>query len=273
MKLRHIYVIVFAMMFLMGCGQPGELGLEPGSVGLLSVGDENPNEVVIQEQIKICRQLAGTDQMKTHNQTSRFEDTKTETGRSKVCEFAEKNNEVGGNLSMNDSLLRARYTQNKSINLPSNAVICDIEIESQEQDFIYDDVFFLNLNQGILASNHKSKLTQVLAPENFVHSETGRQISIYNYDWLKLRNTKFENEANDFCIGQDEGLSTCKWPITEQNGKIQLKFDSEILIRLSQNKIASNQQISFVITGDDNPESDCYHQRMDLSLKVQYYLK
>lgn len=268
------FLVLFVVLMMVACGQPGELGLESAPVGLLSTGDAIPiSDPVIEKHIKTCNELLSSRQYRLKTQTIRFEDTKTESGRSQVCEFATDNNtEYKGNLTTKNEYLRARYTQDRGIELPAGAVICDMEIESAEQDFNYDDVFFLSLNNYVLASNHKSELTKVLSQEVVRHSRSGRDISLYAYDWLKVRDTFFENVENDFCVGSDQNLSSCQWPISEQYGKIKLKFDPEILVRLSEKKQNARQSLSFVITGDDNKDSDCYHQRLDLGLEIKYYI-
>lgn len=300
MKVRKHHIVLTTVFLALStaftnCGQPGEVRMEEQPLASLGHDDiapiphpEEPEEpssdpavivppVVnppIQEQVKRCQDLIDSGEILTAQQTVRFEDTKVESGRSKVCNFAEANKvSKDGNLSMRNVYLRSRYTQNQIIDLPANAVICDMDIESPEQNFNYDDVFFLTLNQSILASNHKKALKEVLSPEIVTHGGTGRNISLYTYDWLKLRNTFFANVANDFCLGEEQNLSTCQWPVTQEYGKLKLKFDSEILIRLSQKQIANQQKLSFVITGDDDPKSDCYHQRLDLNLQIKYFVK
>lgn len=279
MKLRNMLFNALITILLAACGQPGEIGLHGGLVGYASTAYD-PNEPThreneIQAQIKTCMQLGDTAQLLNHVQTIRFEDTRLESGRKKVCEFSEiVGSDVNGNLSILDSYLRAQYVQTRTINLPANAVLCDIEIETQEQDFVYDDVFFLNLNSTVLASNHNSQLKSSLSGHVFKHSVTGQNISYYEYDWLKLRNTQFKNVVNDYCIGAEQGLSQCQWPVTEEFGQIKMKFDSEILIRASASTIEKGaQMMTFVITGDNDHAVDCYHQRMDLDLKLRYYLK
>jgi hypothetical protein len=265
-------LILIALIITMGmaCGQRGELGLEGQQVNIANTGDD----AEIRQQIKNCQNLASSNQLISFHQDIRFEDTKTESGRNEVCEFATGDQqEYKGNLSILNSFLRARYTQTKSLDVPANAVICDVGIESAEQSFKYDDIFFLSLNNQILASNHKSEIEKVIQPESFLHTQSNAQIDVYQYDWLKIRGTSFENVVNDYCLGAQQSLSQCEWPITEQFGKIKLKFDPEILIRLSQKRIDNQHQLSFVITGDNDLKLDCYHQRLDLKLNVKYYLK
>ncbi len=263
---------------MVACGQPGQLGLEAPAVGLLSTDDggntpEPVPEPVIEQQIKNCRSLAASGKLQIKKQSIRFEDTRTESGRSKVCEFSrDENQSFLENLTQLNEYLRARYTQTSTIDIPAGAVICDMDIESPEQNFNYDDIFFLSFNNQILASNHSKQIKEVISAETIVHSGTGRNLAFYEYDWLKVRNTMFKNVVNDFCLGGEQGLSNCQWPVTQEFGKIKLNFDSEILTRLGARAIGTKQVLSFVITGDNDPDSDCYHQRLDLNLEVKYYI-
>tara|TARA_B110001454_G_scaffold28073_1_gene27462 strand:+ start:64528 stop:65313 length:786 start_codon:yes stop_codon:yes gene_type:complete len=259
---------------MVACGQPGQLGLEAAQVGELSVADGGTApDPVVEQQIKNCRSLLSSGKLQTKTQTIRFEDTRTESGRQKVCEFSQDENKpYKENLTVLNDYLRARYTQTSTISIPSGAVICDMDIESPEQNFNYDDIFFLSFNDQILASNHSKQIKEVIAAENIVHSGTGRNLAFYKYDWVKMRNTYFQNEVNDFCLGAEQGLSECQWPVTQEFGKIKLNFDSEILTRLGAKSKDTKQVLSFVITGDNDPDSDCYHERLDLNLEVKYYV-
>lgn len=267
--LIRLVLASFVFILIVACGQPGELGLETAPVGLLSTADDHR----VDQYIKTCGDLTASGKILVKSQRIRFDDTKTESGRDKVCEFGTKASpEYNGNLTKKDGRLRARYTQDRQIDLPANAVICDMKIESKEQDFRYDDAFFLSMNNYILASNHKKEIKEVIAPEVISHRRTNKNVSLFKYDWLKVRNTTFDNVANDFCLGNDEDLSSCQWPITEEYGKIKLEFDSELLIRLGSKSVDSKQALSFVVTGDNNPDLDCYHQELDLDLEIKYFI-
>lgn len=300
-RIMRLYKIVTGLtlgtlaLFFQNCGQPGNIGMEGHPVGVNSFADGAPTvisvpdvisepedsqpppppvaappstEVTVEQQIKSCETLLAQNKLSSVTKKVRFEDTKTESKRTQVCEFNK-----GDNLTTLDHYLRARYAQNAKVSLPANAVICDIEVESTEQSFQYDDVFFLTYNNAILASNHKSQIKKALVPEIATHTKTKLPIEIYNYDWLKIRNTYFENIVNDFCLGEDQKLSSCDWPVSQKYGKIKLKFDPELLIRISQKRNVTDQSLGFVITGDNDPNSDCYHQRLDLDLKIKYFLK
>lgn len=228
------------------------------------------------EQILLnCAQAQAQGKLLAISQNIVFEDSRVESRKNNICPFSSSsiNATDDGNLSMLDTQLRARYEQVQKLNVPENAVLCAIEMKNDLQTFKYDDVFFLTFNDYILATNDKTALSR-LVPEvsPLTGSTTSSSIELYKYDWISLRTAPFKNVADDYCVGQKQGLGECQWPITEQLGKIQFTWDPEILIRMSAKNSAQNQSFRFVITGDDNPAVDCYHERLSFDTKVYYYL-
>lgn len=296
--IRSILIIFFLVFSFQNCTQPGNISLKnadsehpagdpspnnPNNIASDDTGETTipvrpsptppPPPTPIMETIRNCELLSQKGQLLENNMDLVFENTKIESGRNIVCEFAPDDKDIySGNLSIRDGYLRARYTQLKKLTLPPNAVICDLEMSGPEKSFKYDDIFFLNFNGKVLASNHKSEIKKFLPRENINLSSIEKNLDFFTYDWLKIRNSPFRNEANDFCLGLEENLSLCHWPITEQTGTIKLQFHPEILIRIAASRAINNQEIEMVITGDNNPDVDCYHDRLDLNLKIKYYI-
>lgn len=214
-----------------------------------------------------CDNAKKTNKLMTLNQKIVFDDTKVESGRSQVCEFG-----INQNLNMLDAYMQARYEQYRNLNLPANAVVCDLNMTTPLQQFKYDDVFVFTFNGRILATNNKTALYQT-TPERSLNIQNAGPVSIYRYDWLSLRTKRFENVADDYCLGKSQGAASCQWPITEQNGNIQFDFDQQLLIALGLFSASNQQQFGFVITGDNDPSVDCYHERLEFDMNVQYYIK
>lgn len=299
--IRSILIISCLVFSFQNCTQPGSISLKnadseapagdpspesPNNIASDDTGETEgtvrpspppaptPTPAPIMETIKNCELLSKNAALLENNVNLVFEDTKIESGRNIVCEFAPDDKDIySGNLSIRDGYLRARYTQLKKLTLPPNVVICDLELSGPEKSFRYDDIFFFNFNGKILASNHKSEIEKFLPHENINLLSIEKNLDFFTYDWLKIRNSPFKNEANDFCLGFEENLSRCQWPITEQKGTIQLQFHPEILIRIAASRATNNQELEMVITGDNNPDVDCYHDRLDLKVKVKYYIK
>ena len=168
------------------------------------------------------------------------------------------------NLDRRNSYLQARESQYANIELPEGAEICDLSFEFPEQDFQHDDVFFLGLDNVILASNGRFALSQ---------NESG---DLY-FDWNEVRGEKFPNNYNnrsdqDYCLGADTGKGYCSWPLTEKKGKINLKFDSDIIQKISQANKTRKHQFSMAI-GGDNDSSDCKHTGLSFAIKASYIVK
>ena len=245
------------------CGQPGSISKPLGQ-------DIVFNEVVIDEVLESCQQAKIAGAIKVHQQLVRFEDTKVESGRNQICEFAPTGAEINGNLDMRNSYLRARYDQNVVLNIPKNAVICDVKMTNNLQSFRYDDNFFFSINGFLLASNNKTAVQNGL--RSGILKYANKNIPIYKYDWLGVRDQRFENVADDYCLGVAEGQSTCSWPVTEKAGNIQFQFAQALLVAVSHGVPSDQLNFGFTITGDNDPNIDCYHERLDFSMTVDYFL-
>ncbi len=259
----------FLMMFLFftSCGQVGELNLASKSKGDIVGTDE-----FVLENVEACEEMTNTGQMQKAQQKITFQDTRVETGLASICPFTSGGEDRDGNLSMEEGQMRARYEQSQSLQLPANAVICDVQLSNNLQRFRYDDVFFLTFNNYVLATNNKSSLRRRLTPMRVGAMEAGGTYDLFSYDWKSLRTAPFENVVDDFCLGKEAGLGACTWPITEQAGKIQFKWEPEVFIRLTANS-SQKQTFKFIITGDNDKGVDCYHEKLELDVHVNYYLK
>lgn len=254
-----------------------------------------PSETVIHDRIMKCNDLKAKNKLTKALGVINFADTRVEYNRinkldsenKRVCEFATdklydsiKNGvkEYRGNLDMDDNFVRARYTQNRLFSLPEGAVLCDMSIESKVQSFYYDDMFYISYNGVIIASNHRdefiSRLQGSYKTNIKLTSQTNTFINFYTYNWLAIRGVSFDSDKtdNDYCIGKDELGSNCSWPKTEKEGTIMFNLASELLIRMFSLKSTTQQTLQFVITGDNNPTDDCYHENLDLNLEIQYYI-
>ena len=168
--------------------------------------------------------------------------------------------------------------------LPANAELCDVDIsvvsingageEVAVTDMHYDDVFYLTLNDVVLATNHKNSLNHLDSNAVTIgDSLTGVQIYLYNWDNLVKK--YFSNGSlYDYALGFDEGLTTFNWPESEvEVGPFNLDVDSEILIHAGSRSTSTTHSVRYAITGDDNKSIDCYHGAFQLNVKARYYIK
>ncbi|MFN8790209.1 MAG: hypothetical protein ACK5Y2_01985 [Bdellovibrionales bacterium] len=245
------------------CGQPG-------SVSKIVAQEAAVDGDVVDVVLKNCAQARASGAIRVHQQLVRFEDTKVESGRARVCEFAPAGQEVNGNLDQRNSYLRARYDQSVTLTVPAGAVICDVRMTNNLQSFRYDDNFFFTLNGFLLASNNRTAVQNGL--QAGVLQYNNKNVPIYRYSWLGVRDQRFENVADDYCLGVAQNEATCRWPVTEQPGSIQFQFSPALLVAMTAGTPSNQQVFGFTITGDNDPDLDCYHQRLDFSMAVDYYI-
>ena len=229
-----------------------------------------PTPPPVPEIIASCDKALAAGKLITADKVITFEDTKVESKRSQVCEFNK-----GDNLSMKNEFLRARYEQQQVLSLPTNAVLCDFDVLVTKQSFKYDDVFYLTFNGVVLATN-LSRTIPKTASESIMIGKPSQPIAFHTYKWLDVRDQSFTGinaTAEDYCLGKAQGLSRCKWPLSEQTGTIEFDFNRELLAAIGARPVNKQQVFGFAITGDDDPNVDCYHEKLSMSLKVKYYLK
>lgn len=196
-----------------------------------------------------------------------FADTRQESGRSQVCEF-NKN----GNIGMINDFLTARYEQVQQLQLPQGADLCDLEFSMDIQQLKYDDIFYLTLNDRVLASNHRASVEQLEVES--IDLPGGAEVPLYNYAWGNLVEFPFNNgNLHDYCFGQSEGFANCMWPETQKTGDFQIEYDHDLLIHMGAKSRDHNHQLKFVVTGDNDPSSDCYHEKFQFVLKATYYIR
>jgi hypothetical protein len=217
-----------------------------------------------------CNQARLSGSLKVHQQVVRFEDTKIESGRNQICQFAPAGANVNDNLDVRNCYLRGRYDQSSLLNLPNGAVICDVKMTNNLQSFRYDDNFFFTLNGFLLASSNKTAVQKGLRAGNLQYAN--KNIPIFKYYWLGVRDQKFENVADDYCLGVDQSEATCQWPVTERQGNIRFQFSPALLVAVSLVTPSDQQTFGFTITGDKDLDLDCYHERLDFSMSVDYYI-
>lgn len=264
-KITIISTSVLLCIAFTNCSQVGEIALSSKASPLVS-------ETVVEDIISNCQKAQASGKLLTTNRIINFEDTRLETKKSQICEFANPNQETAsGNFEMHNTTMQSRYEQERNLDLPAGAVICDIEMQNNLQSFRYDDVFFFSFNGFLLATNNNTAVKEALMPET-IQLASHQSTSVYTYDWSKLQLHHFENQADDYCLGASEGLSSCSWPVTEQEGQIKFNFAQSLLIGMSAGISSSEQKFSFAITGDNDPKIDCYHEKLEFSMNVKYYI-
>jgi hypothetical protein len=181
------------------------------------------------------------------------------------CDWGEN-----GNLPMAQGRVTGRQEQRVTLELPQNGIICDLGFEfdsidpsfEQQEQFTYDDNFFLSFNDVVLAASYGPMVLQ-----NFTNER-----GLYRYDWEKLKGFEFGFEAAPtYCIGAEEGLSECTIPPPETNGTISLAFGGALVRQLSYVAIEEKRfEFMLATVGDNDPQTDCSHEAFGFQVEVRY---
>lgn len=268
-----------------GTGDPGAGGPGTGDPG--SGGDPGMDPPIVTpkdpvEIISNCEAAAASGQIYVSTSTLTFDDTRAEAGNPRViCDYGNNGNHLREDYpGQGNNFMVARYEQVRTLNLPVNAELCDFDLKvvttegsGDSQKLYYDDMFYLTMNDVVLASSHKDSLPNLISTAATIgQNYTGVQIYLYN--WSRLVGKHFDNDNDkDYALGYDQGLTQFNWPKTQKTGSFTLDFNKEILIHAGARSANSSHQFRFAITGDNDAEIDCYHSEFQFEIKAKYYLK
>jgi hypothetical protein len=174
-----------------------------------------------------------------------------------VCRF-----DQGDNIGQVNDHFSARVEQNVDFALPSGAKICNMQFEFNEQTITYDDhIFFVFDDSLIMASSPF---------ETYLPYADG----IFNWNWAAVSGQpwKFGNETSySYCLGEKEGLSSCRFPQTQMQGAMKLDFNPALFQAITaRNLNRPVHQFKFVTMGDNDPHVDCRHSTFSFNVKVRW---
>lgn len=161
-----------------------------------------------------------------------------------------------------DAIFTARIEQWGALEIPEGGVICDLGFDfdavdpSLQQDIEYDDNFLLTFNDVVLATSYGPII------EEF-ELEDGLPI----YEWSRMQGEDLSfTDIPTWCLGEEEGDSTCTIPPPETTGTIALSFAGELVDRLSLRAVEERSyQFGFITTGD-NDDTDCIHEEFSFTV-------
>lgn len=243
-------------------GAPSSMSALQGkmrNVSSTSVAPEPPPAPLAPEPALLtsCAQAAAANAVQSAIQNVSFPAT-TGTG----CAWG-----LNENLGRGSGRLRARTEQVVPLHLPAGAVLCEMSISSSEGTIRYDDLFFLTFNGYVIAANSAQGVS---AMDKETVSAGARSVDIHKYDWLRYRNISAA-QAN-YCAGESQGISSCSWPSSERSGAFHLRYNPELVRRISEKTAQWQQKFAFVVTGDDDG-SDCQHTGLNLNVAVKYFIR
>jgi hypothetical protein len=227
---------------------PQAAATNPGAQG---VPDPEPDPQTIDQVRKACENGNYTEK----NVAVKFPNPRTPDPKL-TCAWSQ-----GGNLGLLDGHFQARVEQNVEFDLPVGSKICDMAFSFPDQSMKYDDHIFLAFDDALLAASYP-------VDDRLPKSSAG----IMTYSWSSLVGTTWPlgNFAYVYCLGKDEGKSSCHWPETETQGTISMNFDPTILQTITARNIGRTiHQFKFITTGD-NDSTDCQHEPLEFSVRVRY---
>ncbi|SMF81238.1 hypothetical protein [Pseudobacteriovorax antillogorgiicola] len=190
------------------------------------------------------------NQIKTFRQALPFPQTAN-------CNFGQ-----GLNMPTAAGVMTAHEKQTVSIELPQRSVVCSVDLKSASADLLYDDYFFVNLNQTILVASE-------LGWAQFF-DKAGDLIS-WNWDKVKGQaHAQVEQDPNLYGVQYCLADEACQVPGHDEQGSFALNLDMKKVPVLAE-RLAEEKVLSFdvIATGDDDPD-DCDHSDLTLNVSIEY---
>ena len=173
-----------------------------------------------------------------------------------------------GNLDPDQGVVTARIEQVSSLELPEDAVVCDVVFDFEGLNggsgtpMFYDDNFLFTFNDVVLAASYGPMVDEF----------TEEQGLYRRYEWSALRGYGFEfdDRVPSYCLGEDEDLASCSVPPPETDGALVLSFEPEIVQELAFRAVEEDRYDFTFITIGDNDDTDCAHERFLFEVAVPF---
>lgn len=164
-----------------------------------------------------------------------------------------------GNLGYNNGYMQARHEEERIVNMPAGAIVCNLSIRSQKTTakLRYDDALFLTVNSVVLLSDSTWN-TLKSDPKN-------PTLSLWNF--TRVRGL-YHQSTPQFCFGE-----SCQLPPTETVGELNYSLGRTKGFELAKFlKSPSSLNVKLIVTGDDDPGHDCSHSTISLDVDVDYVI-
>ena len=170
-----------------------------------------------------------------------------------TCRFGQD-----GNLERRDQYFQARSRKNKSVNLPTDAIVCQLDITSRGNQLHYDDMLFFAVNDLVLSGSH-----QVVVEK--LETKGGYKNWNFEKNVAGMRVTLDRNNAT-YCA---PGVS-CDLPPHDVRGGFSLNIDTDAIAPLVVALERSPDLTFSLIAGGDNDNGDCYYSAFELDASFRY---
>lgn len=162
--------------------------------------------------------------------------------------------------------------QRQSFELPDNAILCNVDFKFDKQLIKYDDHFLFSFDNRVLASNSKGAMKYLNYQSDMILDN--QLIKNQSFDWSLLKGKEWGDEGNKdeffYCLGEDLPGTVCQWPITETEGVIKMEYPPVMLMQIANQNKSNKHDFSLVLTGDNDPGSDCQHTPINFQIDVLY---
>ncbi|MBX9769642.1 MAG: hypothetical protein K2X47_20360 [Bdellovibrionales bacterium] len=267
--LKQITAIGLVLLLPMAFNHCGRADFQSGSNG--KVGLESPQggpaepPIVDPVDPEVIAQRCGAGTPQTKDVEISFPENKKE-----LCAW--------DNTAEIERHFGAMRSEKQSFTLPEGSTLCDLSIESNNQEFQYDDYFVISLNQFVLAASEAVPLQLSTDQRNPMV-----------YDWTKLKDKPFnpsnintDRERSDWdakiwCARGTSGVSIlCEFPASDTQGKVRLNLPDKVFQSIvANNPKKTKHDIELILIGDNDKSSggnaiDCAHKKIDLKLRATF---
>lgn len=163
-----------------------------------------------------------------------------------------------GNLGRVQGQLQARESQTETVSLPEGAVICGMNISSQQDEIRYDDFLAIKLENYLLMISNSELLRDM--PMNQ---------GVYTWDFDAIKMKPYGFEGGRYCLSD----SKCSFPGHDTAGEVEFMVGTDAIAAVSA-KIPNQTKLDFTITATgDNDDEDCWHTDIGLDVAIEYAIK
>ncbi|MGE0172483.1 MAG: hypothetical protein AB7T49_06860 [Oligoflexales bacterium] len=143
--------------------------------------------------------------------------------------------------------------------VPTGTDLCSLKIDSEAQDFLYDDYIAFMFDRFVVLSSNSGMINLLdKNPEGLFMWDFNNKVSGKDHEITK--------DDPPYCIGQ----STCSIPTTDNPGNLSLAIDGAAMIQLTKSAAVNEFTLATVGDNDDKNDQDCQHTDLTLKLTISY---
>ena len=179
---------------------------------------------------------------------------------------------MGDNLPMAQGLIQARkeFASDAIDKALKGKVLCELTFKLTAANVKYDDELLVVFSGSSNTADGGSILASSL---DFSGRFTKDSNDFYSYSWPQLRGTQIYGGTplpREYCVGKGLPDSICKIPLSETSGDLEIAIPGGFQSQLTKKaKAKGNSYLHLVVTGDNDPATDCMHNGIKLKAFVK----